>query len=348
MPSTPIPVCQNGDISAKNKGMKTAVFSAVLLMAVFCSGTGRAFEFPDPEKMYLLFSSQTGKALQVADAGVENLANVEVSVPHGGLSQSWRFKPAGPGYPDHTYCVVSVKSGRVLDVMGYSREDGANVQLFKYYGTNNQRWRIMAEDNDSFRLISLNSGKCLDAETAGNRENANVRQFSCGRGGHQTWKLKPNPQAEQIFRIVSKNSGKVLDVSGTSRSDGAGIELFRSHGRANQLWTLWHHGFRNGVPTYAIVSCHSGKVLDVNGKSRNDRAGVQQFRYRANDNQHWIFEPADGEYVRIISVNSGKCLDAAGGSTEDGANIRQFTCNGQDHQLWELQEAKELQHIDLR
>lgn len=314
-----------------------AVF-ALLLMGISVSGTVCAFEIPDPGKMYLIFSAQSGKALQVKDAEVENLANVEVSVPHGGISQSWRFKPAGPGYPDHSYSLVSVKSGKVLDVMGYSREDGANVQLFKYYGTKNQRWRIVEAGNDSFRLVSLNSGKCLDAEHAGNRENANVRQFSCGAGGHQNWKLKPNPQAERIFRIVCKKSGRVLDISGNSRSDGAKIQLFRQHDRANQLWTLWHHGFRNGVPTYAIISFHSGRALDVDRKSRNDGANLQQFRYRANDNQHWIIEPGEGKYVRIISVNSGKCLEA-GGNAEEGDSIRQFTCNGEDHQLWELEEV---------
>ncbi|MGE0083339.1 MAG: RICIN domain-containing protein [Desulfococcaceae bacterium] len=339
MPSTPIPVCQNGVISAKNKLLTRIAVLLLLLIAIPGFRAVRASEIPDPGKTYLIFSAQTGKALQVADAGVENLANIEVSVPHGGISQSWRFKPAGRGYPDNTFSLVSVKSGRVLDVMGYSREDGANVQLFKYYGTKNQRWRIIPAGNDSFRIVSINSGKCLDAENTGKRETANVRQFSCGAGGHQLWKLKPNPQAGRIFRIVCKKSGKALDIAGSSSLDGANIELFRSHGRANQLWTLWHHGFRNGVPTYAIVSYHSGRVLDVDGKSRNDGANVQQFRYRANDNQHWILEPAEGEFVRIISVNSGKCLDAAGGITDDGANIRQFTCNGEEHQLWELQEV---------
>ncbi len=338
MPSTPIPVCQNGDISAKNKLFRRIGVLFLLVMAFLCCRTVSAFEIPDPGKVYLIFSAQTGKALQVADAGMENLANIEVSVPHGGISQSWRFKPAGSGYPEHIFSLVSVKSGKVIDVMGYSREDGANVQLFKYYGTNNQKWRIVAAGDESFRLVSLNSGKCLDAENTGSREAANVRQFSCGSGGEQIWKLKVNPRAEQVVRIVCKKSGKVLDVSGSSRSDGANVQLFGFHGRGNQLWTLWLHGFRNGVPTYAIVSCHSGRVLDVDGKSRNDGANVQQFRYRANDNQHWLIEPAEGKYVRIISVNSGKCLDTAG--SDDRDNVRQFECNGEDQQLWELEEVR--------
>ncbi len=337
MPSTPIPVCRNGDISEKNKLFR--FIGILLLLASFpCFRLAQSFEIPDPGKTYLIFSAQNGKALQVKDAEVENLANVEVSVPHGGISQSWRFKPAGPGYPEHSYSLVSVKSGKVMDVMGYSREDGANVQLFKYYGTNNQRWRIVPAGSENFSLVSLNSGKCLDAENADKRDPANVRQFSCGSGGNQIWKLKPNPWAERIFRIVCKKSGRVLDISGNSRLDGANIQLFRQHGRPNQLWTLWHHGFRNGVPTYAIVSYHSGRVLDVNGKSRNDGANVQQFRYRTNDNQHWLIESADGKYVPIISVNSGKCLEA-GGNAEDGDNIRQFTCGEEDQQLWKLEEV---------
>lgn len=334
-----MPVCQNGDISAKNNLLKRITVFVLLLVEIPLCGTVCAFEYPDPEKTYLIFSAQIRKALQVKDGGEENLANIEVSVPHGGISQSWRFKPAGPGYPEHSYSLVSVKSGRVLDVMGYSRDDGANVQLFKYYGTNNQRWHIVPAGSDSFRLISLNSGKCLDAENTDKRDPANVRQFSCGAGGYQIWTLKSNPQAGQIFRIASKKSGKVLDISASSRSDGADIQLFRTHGRANQLWTLWHHGFRKGVPTYAIVSCHSGRVLDVEGKSRNDGASVQQFRYRAKDNQHWIIESAGEKYVRIVSVNSGKCLEA-GGNGEEGDNIRQFSCGGEDQQLWELQEAR--------
>lgn len=336
MPSMHTTVWCSGDISVKNKlFLHIAVFFLAVLH--FC-GTAGASEVPETGYSYLILSEDGSLAVQVEDAGRENLSGIVLSPVHGGAGQNWIFKPAGPQYPQSAYSLFSRKSGKVLDVRGYSRADGADVQLFKYYGTRNQKW-ILAAEGEYVRVVSLNSGKCLDAGPAPLRENRNIRQYSCRTGGRQLWKLKKNPRGEKIFTIISKKSGKALDVSGNSRADGANIEMFRFHGRDNQLWTLWHHGFQDGEPTYAVISYHSGKALDVEAKSRRDRANIQQFGYRAQDHQHWKMEKEEGGFVRIISVSSGKCLEVQGGSTRDGANIQQFRCKKGDHQLWKLTEA---------
>ena len=42
---------------------------------------------------------------------------------------------------------------------------------------------------------------------------------------------------------------------------------------------------------YVIIAKHSGKCLDVNSKSKDDGAMIQQFRYMDGDNQKWKLEP---------------------------------------------------------
>ena len=54
-------------------------------------------------------------------------------------NQKWIFEPVGDGL----YKIVSKLSGRCLDVVGMSMEDGAGIQIWDYMGGDNQQWRIV-------------------------------------------------------------------------------------------------------------------------------------------------------------------------------------------------------------
>jgi arabinan endo-1,5-alpha-L-arabinosidase len=75
---------------------------------------------------------------------------------------------------------------------------------------------------------------------------------------------------------------------------------------------------------YQIVSRHSGKVMDITGRSTADGAGLVQWSATDATNQHFQFVDAGGGFYRIRARHSGKVVDVQNGSTADGAAVRQW------------------------
>ena len=312
-------------------GLRAARILAGLLICF--SGAAASSGQSPPGQTCLILSGESGLALQVDGAETTDLANIGVAPVNGGAGQCWRIRPERYR---KSVAIVSLKSGRVADVAGYSRENGANVQLFRDFGSRNQRWRLLPAGKDLFRIAAVHSGKCLTVKPGGGPDRANVHQFVCGSGAGQLWRIRPYPHSDTVYRIVSRKSGKVLDVDGKSKEDGANIQQFRWTGGPNQLWTLYPDGEVDGSPVYSIISYHSGKAVDVQSAATEDGGNIQQHAYNGGANQQWQFVPEAGGDIRIISVNSGRCMDVKGESLADGANVQQVGCNGGNNQSWQL------------
>ena len=57
---------------------------------------------------------------------------------HGGANQQWTLRP----YSDGSVAIVSVHSGKCLDVTDWSQSDGTPLQQWDCHGGANQRFRI--------------------------------------------------------------------------------------------------------------------------------------------------------------------------------------------------------------
>lgn len=69
---------------------------------------------------------------------------------------------------------LKVKStGKCLDVVGESSDNGANIQVWDCNGSNAQKW---APSGNTFKNVN---GKCLDVHLAGTHNGANVWQHEC-------------------------------------------------------------------------------------------------------------------------------------------------------------------------
>jgi predicted nucleic acid-binding Zn ribbon protein len=92
----------------------------------------------------------------------------------------------GSGY----YRIEGRQSGKVLDVANQSTSNGANVQIYSYWGGQNQQWRVESVGSGYYRITGRQSGKVLDA--AGTGDGANVQIYSYGGGQNQQWSFQ-NP-----------------------------------------------------------------------------------------------------------------------------------------------------------
>ena len=135
--------------------------------------------------------SQSGTLVNVGSrlcAEVQYQSNADgVNVAQGdcrGGRADWEFVDLGNG----EVAVRNRATGKVLDVSGAGRDDGANVQQYSWTGGANQRWRV--DGSRPFRLVNVNSGKCLDVEKGSRDAGANILQWSCHGRENQSWTLE--------------------------------------------------------------------------------------------------------------------------------------------------------------
>ena len=147
-----------------------------------------------------------------------------------------------------TFKIVNVKSGKLLDVSGGSKENGATVLQWRDTGADNQHWKFVKLNDGSYKIENVNSGKALDVERASLDDGASVHQWAfTGEGGaNQKWRLID--RGEDAYELESVNSGKALDVSDASTADGASTLQWPWWGGNNQQWKLVAVGDTSTVP----------------------------------------------------------------------------------------------------
>jgi endo-1,4-beta-xylanase len=134
-----------------------------------------------------------------------------------------------------TYRIISVNSGKALDVCGPSTADGALTQQWDYVGGTNQKWRFESVGGGYYRLRSQYSNKCLDVAGGSTADGALTQQWSCHDGDNQRWRVI---KLGSEVVIEAKHSGKVLDVRGVSTANGAKVQPYTRYDTANQRWRL--------------------------------------------------------------------------------------------------------------
>ena len=141
--------------------------------------------------------------------------------------------------------------------------------------------------------------------------------------------------AEGRYKIVSALSDKrVLDVDGEAAAvkNGTNVYIYDNRDVKKQEWQVE----RNGDGTYTFINIVSGKVLDVEGGSKDAGANVQMFSSNGTCAQRWnVTRNTDGTYT-MYSNCSGLALDVSGGSTSNGANIQLYVSNATPAQKWKL------------
>jgi hypothetical protein len=136
-----------------------------------------------------LTARHSGKLADVFNGSVDNGANVVQWAANGQTNQQWRFVDVGGGYNQ----VVSVSSGKCLDVFGGTSATGDGVRVVQWTcGTGtNQHWRVQDLGTGYIQLVARHSNKCLDVQNAALTDGAQLVQWTCGSGTNQQWQRRP-------------------------------------------------------------------------------------------------------------------------------------------------------------
>ncbi|MBD0839930.1 RICIN domain-containing protein [Streptomyces sp. TRM68416] len=135
------------------------------------------------------------------------------------------------------YRLVSVRSGKALDVKGFSTADGTRIQQYTDQNTANQQWRLKDAGGGYYELVNRNSGKVLGIAGNSTAQRAAAEQQTDTSATSQEWRIDTVGGSDAVT-FTSRSSGLVLDVSGGATAQGAEVIQYPGHGGTNQQWRL--------------------------------------------------------------------------------------------------------------
>lgn len=126
--------------------------------------------------------------LDVVDAGTANKALVQQWNCHSTQSnQQWTAIDRGSS----TYELMSVGSGKCLDVPDSSTTSGIQLQQYTCVGSTNQLWHFTASGTGTYQIISASNGLCLSDLNASTTAGNPVIQETCTANTNKQWLFQP-------------------------------------------------------------------------------------------------------------------------------------------------------------
>ncbi len=204
--------------------------------------------------------------------------------------------------------VISTKlnSNYVLDIADASKDDGANLQLWKNNGTAAQTFKVTHIGNGYYQIINTNSGKALDAQDGGTAPGTNVWQYNVNNTDAQIWKIVD--AGGGYYYIICKKSGLYLDLNNANVDYGENIKLWTNNGNDAQKWKfakLSSSGTSSSSNTQTKSSSTSikfelesvpkgnlpyGKAFSLKGWFRSDSAIVEARAYILDANKNVVMQ----------------------------------------------------------
>jgi hypothetical protein len=135
------------------------------------------------------------------------------------------------------YRIVNKNSGKCLDVLEGSKENGARLQQWECLDPKSIQNQVytLRPGNGSYELIARHSGRCVDVVNADTANGAGLQQWTCNGFAQQKW---TGVAAGEYINFVAKHSGKCMDVTGAGTGNGTLIQQWDCNGSAQQKWYL--------------------------------------------------------------------------------------------------------------
>ncbi len=292
--------------SVRNFGM-----SRIVLLPIEVSGTKLSVKWHDqynidvktgewnagaryfPDGVYTISAKHSGLVLGT------NGSSVQQQSPTGENSQVWRIQNIGASH----FKIISVASGKVLDVSDASKEVGAKILQYDWNDGYNQKWHLMDCGDGYHRLVSVNTlGKTVEVSGSSKSAGANAVLGDFAYKDNQLWKIASADKeilSGGYYRLENRGSQKSLDAGSAD-----GVTLVALQNKASQIWKL--EDLYNGC--FTIASSADNKVLDNKGSAASGAAitclsGTKRF------SQQWQILQVEKGYYKIVNRFSALVLD---------------------------------------
>ena len=220
-----------------------------------------AFEYVKTENnvpYWTIRNNYSGKVLDVD--GTAAGANVAQWTYHGGDNQLWTLKMAGDGYfyicSKLGNCTSLDSSSLVLDLWGYSTDNGTNITISGYHGSENQQWylwdntiNLSAEWTSTNYKVDYNADGGTLLDESGNETTDTVRTYEYDR-------IYNFLKAQRAYTVSYETNGGTAAIN-SSNTDAPGtfngwneqLTEQTSHGEVKG-WDGWSVGTWNWAAYY--------------------------------------------------------------------------------------------------
>ncbi|ATB29242.1 RICIN domain-containing protein [Melittangium boletus] len=296
---------------------------------------------PPPTGRYVLASVLSGHCVEAVAATTDG-GKVQQARCDNGLNQAFEVTLE----PGRGYKLISVGTGRALDLNGGSMAEGALIQQWSDNNSLAQRFLLRRDQGNRYSLVNAGSDKCVAIAGGSTAQGAGLQQATCDGQAAQRFLLYPQSGTSRSalalgqYTLRPVHSGLCLELEGASTAAGAKVQQGTCTQENPQRFEVLPAA--NG--SYQLQSVHSGLSLDVSGESTASGTLIQQWGYAGGAHQRFTAS-AVGDAFLLKAVHSGKCLDVKDISAQVGGRIHQWDCSGegQPNQQWRLVPAAQPQ-----
>ncbi|MGW0809015.1 RICIN domain-containing protein [Nonomuraea sp. NPDC002799] len=137
-----------------------------------------------------------------------------------------------------TYQLKVTTSGKCLDVVAGSKDNGAQVQQWSCSGSAWQQFTVVSAGSGAYTLRNVNSGRCLDVPDGAATSGLRLHQWGCGDGlkVNQSWRFVASGSG--TYQVVSVASGLCVSDEGASTANGAAVIQETCTANSNKQWAF--------------------------------------------------------------------------------------------------------------
>ena len=305
----------------------------------------------DDEKIVNENENQNTIEDEITDETTENVKeeidNEDSSIIDSEYTQDNMLKSIEAGnikLAEGIYTIRSVLPGnRAVGIDAGSKEDGANVNIWDYYGVGQQKFRLIIDSEGYYEIENIRSNKLLDVVQSIQGSGMNVDQWSNNGGtDNQKWIIEKGIEG---YKIKSKLNGWYLNLENGVGANGENVNIEEGADVLTQEFLIERidedgtETILNGT-TNKIITKLSGRAVGVDGGRLENGANINLWDYIRVNQQRFKFIYNEAGYYIIINENSGKLLDVVGSGSESGTPVDQWEDNGgNDNQKWIIKDV---------
>ena len=242
-----------------------------------------AFQYVKSENgvpYWVIKNNYSGKVLDVS--GTSAGANVQQYAYHGGDNQLWTLKMAGDGYfyicSKLGNCTSLDSSSLVLDLWGYSTDNGTNITISGYHGGDNQQWYLWDNTinlsvewtNNNYKVdYNADGGTLLDEN--GNETTDTVRTYEYDR-------IYNFLKAKRAYTVSYETNGGTATI-GAANTNAQGT----FNGWNEQLTAQTSHGWSVGTWNWAAYYNGNPDLLRATNNTYDTMWAILHYREHGID-----------------------------------------------------------------
>ena len=284
---------------------------------------------------FKIMNRNSGKYLDLDNNKTDNnTAIVQFDDEGVDASQTWTFTEVMKGKGVYSICSYGNKN-RGMDVVDFSKDNGAQVQLYDYLGNPHQQFILYDCGEGYYQLVARNSGKVVEIPQSSKGNGEWIKIYDNNGTHTQQWAVVENryDEASAVTLYTDKDyKGKAVTLSeGTYNLSRMGLYNLKDNDMSSLKVT----------PGFKVTIYEDD---NFNGKSKSYTASESFVGEEWNDKMSSLKVEAygksglSGDY-KLQNRNSGKFLDLDNNNTDNKTAIVQYDDEGMDAtQIWTLTE----------